>query len=127
MTAHDATRVAKWSRDSGLRLDLACNGHGSHAGPGDPLLGALVGEGDTFGWLNHTYGHRDLDHLPFSGLVSEIEDNVAWARAAGVPLEPGALATGAHTGLANLTATPPRDENAALARAQRIAGARHRL
>ena len=124
MTARDAVRVARWSRDRNLRLDLACNGHGSSARPGDPLLGALVSEGDAFGWLNHTYGHRDLDHLPFADLLSEIEHNVTWARGAGVPLEPGVLVTGAHTGLANLTATPQRRENAALAGALGAAGVR---
>jgi hypothetical protein len=124
MTARDAARAARWSRARGLRLDLACNGHGSSERPGDPLLGALLDEGATFGWLNHTYGHRDLDHLPLVGLVSEIEENVAWARGAGVPMEPATLVTGAHTGLANLAATPPREENVALAGALRVSGVR---
>jgi peptidoglycan/xylan/chitin deacetylase (PgdA/CDA1 family) len=123
MTAEDATRAANWSRARGLRLDLACNGVGSerHARRAgvtvDPLLDALLAEREVFGWINHTYEHLDLSDVPQSTIASEIERNFSWARAAGVQFEPRAVVTGEHTGLANLTATPPRAENVHLAAA----------
>ncbi|MGA2010099.1 MAG: hypothetical protein ABSH51_06150 [Solirubrobacteraceae bacterium] len=125
MTAGDAQRAADWSRSRGLRLDLACNGsgHARHATlGGDRLLSALLRERDTFGWLNHTYEHLDLDRLPFAAVCAEIERNVDWARRVGAPLETGSLVTGAHTGLANLAAAPPRPENPALAAALQARG-----
>src|ERR1700751_5113835 len=67
MSSEDVGRTARWSRSRRLRLDLACNGAGSerHAlesGLGrDSLLDALLRERDCFGWINHTFEHRDLD------------------------------------------------------------------
>jgi len=123
MSADDVSRAARWSRSRGLRLDLVCNGAGSashrvdqrHAT--DPLLDALLGERETFGWINHTYSHVDLDAVPRATIETEIERNVRWARRVGIELEPRALVTGAHTGLANLAATPPRAANPELASA----------
>jgi hypothetical protein len=123
MTADDAARAACWSRTRGLRLDLVCNGGGSgryatEAGVDrDPLLDALVRERDCFGWVNHTYGHLNLDDAPQAAIEAEIKRNSNWARQLGIELEPGALVTGEHSGLANLAATPPRGENPKLAAA----------
>jgi hypothetical protein len=128
MTEHDARYAATWGRARGVRLDLACNGSGSrrhaaaHGRAEDPLLAALLAEGDAFGWINHTYEHGDLDQLRQTEIEAEIERNLSWAIHAGVELESGALVTGAHTGLANLVATPPRAENPALAAALRSQG-----
>jgi hypothetical protein len=129
MTAGDARHAAGWVRSRGVRLDLAYNGAGSlqhSAAPGgqlDPLLVALLGERDAFGWINHTFGHGNLDELGQAEIEAEIERNFSWAAEVGIPVEPHTLITGAHTGLANLAATPPRPQNphlrAALA-AQRI-------
>jgi hypothetical protein len=128
MSAADAERAARWVRSRGLRLDLACNGAGSRdAGAigngGDPLLGSLLEHREAFGWINHTYEHRNLDTLSQAEIEAEIRDNVSWAAAAGINVEQNALVTGAHTGLANLAEDPPRPENVhlrAALRAQRI-------
>jgi hypothetical protein len=130
MTAADAVRTARWSRTTRLRLDLACNGAGSqrHAretgAPADPLLDALLAERDAFGWINHTFEHGDLDDASQATIETEIDRNLAWAAQHGIELEPDVLITGEHTGLANLTATPPRSENRNLAPALSARGIR---
>src|SRR5262249_33864437 len=76
-----------------------------------------------FGWINHTYEHLNLDGAPRATIEHEIERNLAWAARHGIELEPDVLVTGEHTGLANLSAAPPRGENPHLApalRAKRI-------
>ena len=131
MRPPDATRAAQWSRDRGLRLDLACNGAGSSGYPAisgpdsDPLLAALLVHREEFGWINHTYRHLDLDDASQAEIEAEIEGNVAWAARAGVEMDPGVLVTGAHTGLANLTEAPPRPENPHMAAALRAHGIRY--
>ena len=123
MTADDAARTARWSRTRGIRLDLACNGGGSRrylAEGGlkrDPLLDALLAERDAFGWINHTFEHRNLDEASREAIEGEIEANLEWAAEHGIEFEPQVLITGEHTGLANLAATPPRGENRNLAQA----------
>ncbi|MGH2856146.1 MAG: hypothetical protein ACRDMJ_01530, partial [Solirubrobacteraceae bacterium] len=124
MRAADAGRVAAWARTRGLRLDLACNGAGAGAG-GDPLLAALLAGGQAFGWVNHTYGHANLDRATQAEIEAEIQRNLSWAQTAGVEFEPEALVTGAHTGLANLTSSPPTDENPSLGPALRAQGIRY--
>ena len=121
MTADDAARTARWSRTRGIRLDLACNGGGSQryvcerGVDRDPLLDALLAEGDAFGWINHTFEHRNLDEASSEAIEREIEKNLEWATEHGVDFDPQVLITGEHTGLANLAATPPRAENRNLA------------
>lgn len=121
MSPDDASRAARWAHGWGLRLDLACNGGGSERNmmetgmPRDGLLDALAAQPEAFGWLNHTYGHLDLDEAPREAIEQEVGRNVQWAERAGIELEPGVLITGAHSGLANLTAVPPRGENPELA------------
>jgi hypothetical protein len=127
MTPNDAQRAASWVTARGLRLDLACNGAGSRdaGGGGDPLLGALLEHRDAFGWINHTYEHRNLDTLSQAEIEAEIADNVSWATAVGIEVEQDALVPGAHTGLANLAAEPPQPENANLRPALRALGIRY--
>jgi hypothetical protein len=128
MTADDARRAGRWARERRIRLDLVCNGGGSlgyvhEAGEPDPLLRALREQNGAFGWINHTFRHADIDVLDQPAIEAEIAENVAWAREAGISLEASALVTGAHTGLANLAARPPREENVhlrAALRAQRV-------
>jgi hypothetical protein len=125
MTADDAARTARWSRTRGVRLDLACNGGGSQRYvcergiDRDPLLDALLAERDAFGWINHTFEHRNLDEASSEAIEREIERNLEWAGEHGIEFEPQVLITGEHTGLANLAATPPRGENRNLAPALR--------
>jgi hypothetical protein len=123
MTADDAHHAAQWSRERGVRLDLVCNGAGSerHAREAgldvDPLLGALLDRRDDFGWINHTYQHMNLDLASQATIESEIARNRRWAGQVGIDLEPDAVVTGEHTGLANLTAVPAIVENPQLATA----------
>ena len=131
MTADDADHAARWSRSRGLRLDLVCNGAGSerHAREAgldaDPLLGALLSWRDDFGWINHTYEHMNLDLASRATIEAEIARNRHWAGQVGIDLEPGAVVTGGHTGLANLTAVPARAENPQLAAALAAQGIRY--
>ena len=129
MSSADAARTARWSRRRKIRLDLVFNGAGSEEFARvsdigqDPLLEALLACRETFGWINHTYRHLNLDEAPRAAIEAEIECNLAWAARNGIELEPDVLVTGEHTGLANLTASPPRRENPHLAvalRAKRI-------
>ena len=123
MTADDAHHAARWSRSRGVRLDLVCNGagserHASEAGlDADPLLGALLSRRDDFGWINHTFEHIDLDLASRATIESEIARNRCWAGQVGIDLEPGAVVTGGHSGLANLTVVPASAENPQLAAA----------
>jgi hypothetical protein len=131
MTADDAHHAARWSQSCGLRLDLVCNGAGSerHAREAgldaDPLLGALLSRRDDFGWINHTYEHTNLDLASQETIEAEIAGNRRWAGQVGIDLEPGAVVTGEHTGLANLTAEPARAENPLLAAALAAQGIRY--
>ena len=130
MTAADAERAARWVHSRGLRLDLACNGGGSrdagaNGNGGDPLLGSLLEHRDAFGWINHTYEHRNLDTLSQAQIEAEIQQNVNWAAAVGIDVEQNALVTGAHTGLANVAEDPPRAENIHLRGALRAQGIRY--
>ena len=131
MRPTDAARAADWARARGLRLDLACNGAGAGWRPVpageqlDPLLGALLAHRDAFGWINHTYRHLDLDAVSQAEIEAEVQGNVDWAADVGIDLEPGALVTGAHSGLANLAAVPPRPENPGMAAALRAQGIRY--
>jgi len=131
ITPDDVTHAARWSRSRGLRLDLVCNGAGSQryareAGvDADPLLCALLARRNEFGWINHTYEHRNLDHASCATIEAEISRNRSWASRVGIDLEPGALITGEHSGLANLAAVPPRGENPQLAVALAAQGIRY--
>ena len=131
MTAADATHAASWSQARGLRLDLVCNGGGSEGylrrqgTPVDPLLRKLVADRETFGWINHTYDHANLDDASTPEIEAQIERNVSWARDQGLELEPGALVTGEHSGLANLAATPPHCGNPQLDAALQSSGIRY--
>ncbi|MBV9682671.1 MAG: hypothetical protein JO046_12820, partial [Solirubrobacterales bacterium] len=108
ISADDVAEAARWSRARRLRLDMVCNGGGSEryqAAAGlaaDPALDALVKERETFGWINHTYSHGNLDEAPRTTIEAEIERNSDWARRTGIELEPDALVTGEHSGLANV-------------------------
>jgi hypothetical protein len=130
MTADDAHHAARWSRSRGLRLDLVCNGAGSerHAREAgldaDPLLRALLSRRDDFGWINHTYEHMNLDLASRATIEAEIAHNRRWAGQVGIDLEPDAVVTGEHTGLANLTAMPASAENPQLATALAAQGIR---
>ncbi|MBE2319508.1 hypothetical protein DVA67_026310 [Solirubrobacter sp. CPCC 204708] len=102
MTPADVDRAIGWSRGRGLRLDMVFNGGGSE--PGDPLAAYFrdnAGVRAAFGYINHTDTHANLDCSTSSFIRDQIRDNVAFARANGLPLDPTELVTGEHSGLAN--------------------------
>ncbi|HEV7772214.1 MAG TPA: hypothetical protein VGO48_02860 [Conexibacter sp.] len=107
MTPGDVATAVAWSRATGLRLDSLYNGGGSvgyaaeHGGR-DPLLSAFQANRTTFGWVNHTYDHPNLDCSARGFIVDQIEANTRWARSRGFAVNAGELVTGEHSGLANL-------------------------
>lgn len=112
MTSEDVTEAVEWSRRTGLRLDMVFNGGGSveyreaHEGS-DPLLTAFRENASTFGWINHTYDHPNLDCSTHDYIEGEIESNLRWAREAGLTTSATELVTGEHSGLANLVPGNP--------------------
>jgi hypothetical protein len=112
MTPTDVATAVAWSRATGVRLDNLYNGGGSVAyaaehGNSDPLLTAMQANRATFGWVNHTYDHPNLDCSARGFIVDEIVDNTAWARSRGFSVNAGELVTGEHSGLANLIPGSP--------------------
>ncbi|HEX4804463.1 MAG TPA: hypothetical protein VFU94_01065 [Conexibacter sp.] len=125
MNAEDATSAVEWSRARGLRLDMVFNGGGSveyraEHGGSDPLLTAFRERASTFGWIDHTYDHPNLDCSTRVFIEEEIDRNVTWAREAGFTVRAGELVTGEHSGLANLipgnpgTIDPPELDEASV-------------
>src|SRR5262249_38994737 len=112
MTAEDVTHAVNWSRATGVRIDNVYNGGGSVAyaaehARSDPLLTAFQANKTTFGWINHTYDHPNLDCSARGLIAEENEQNVRWARRAGFAVNGGELVTGEHSGLANLVPGNP--------------------
>jgi len=112
MSSEDATAAVEWSNSRRLRLDMVFNGGGSveyraEHGGSDALLTTLRERAATFGWINHTYDHPNLDCSTQRFIEDEIGDNVTWAREAGLTLDDGELVTGEHSGLANLVPGNP--------------------
>ncbi|MCW2527543.1 MAG: hypothetical protein JWM76_2403 [Pseudonocardiales bacterium] len=105
MTPEDVRACVAWSERNRVRLDLAYNGWGSvtalMASSTDPLTDELVENAESFNWLNHTFGHLNLDDVSAEEARDEIKRNVDWAAANRVPVQVGALVTGAHSGLDN--------------------------
>jgi hypothetical protein len=107
MTPADVDKAIAWSRASGLRLTFAFNGGGSDAataaGGVDPLTDKFADPNvrGAFDYVNHTYDHPNLDCSSASFITSQITRNRDWASAHGIPLNPGELVTGEHSGLAN--------------------------
>jgi hypothetical protein len=107
MTPTDVANAVAWSRATGVRLDSLYNGGGSveyaaEHGGSDPLLSAFQANRTTFGWVNHTYDHPNLDCSARGFIVEEIEANTRWAKSRGFAVNAGELVTGEHSGLANL-------------------------
>jgi len=97
MEAADVNRAATWSRQRDLRLDMAFNAYGRTSA----LCSAAVRSKGSFGWINHTYSHTSFDGLPAGIMEDEIRQNLRWAEAHGIELDPRELITGAHSGLSN--------------------------
>lgn len=136
MTPTDVNAAVKWSQQTGFRLDFAYNAYGSDEyatenGGQDPLKTAFLANKTRFNWINHTYSHlflgcvQDFTVLPWqcatvngvtqwfsqAAIQSEISQNVAWAQANGLPINPSELVTGEHSGLAVLPQQPTDNPN----------------
>lgn len=101
----DVDAAARWSADQGVRLDFAYNGWGAVAAimdrSADALTERLISSAAAFNWVNHTFGHLDLDHATAQQIDDEIVQNLTWARENGVDVPADTLVTGAHSGLLN--------------------------
>ena len=100
MTREDVEAAVRWSRTTGLRLDMCFNGHGAQQP--DDLTTALLEHESQFGWINHTFSHITLDAVDPETLRAEIRRNVEFARAAGLKVDETELVTGNHSGLGNV-------------------------
>jgi hypothetical protein len=107
MVPADVDFLLAWQNSTGVKLDLVFNGGGSdeypddHNGAADPLAPTLLANKSAFRWINHTYDHPNLDTVSTATISNEILDNVNWAQAHGIPIDPAELVTGEHSGLHN--------------------------
>ena len=92
-----------------MRLDFAFNGGGSALLTGarrrrdERSAGrvAIQGNKAAFGFINHTFEHPNLDCSTAPFITKQVNDNVAWADAHGIPIDASEVVTGEHSGLAN--------------------------
>jgi hypothetical protein len=132
----DVTFAANWAKEHNFRIDMLFNGGGSEQyaaehGP-DLLLAAFQANKSSFGWVNHTWDHPNIDVgcATQSYIEAELNQNNSWsasalgltqlkeATAAFGNNNPGVIVTGEHSGLANLIpgnpgAVDPPDLNTA--------------
>ncbi len=86
-TPTDVEYAANWSAQNKFRIDMLFNGGGSvqyQAEHGsDPLLTAFQKDKNSFGWINHTWDHPNLDVgcASQSYIEAELNQNNAGARA----------------------------------------------
>src|SRR3954451_11266960 len=109
MSPADLAQAAAWSKAHGLRLDFAYNGGGSAlwmeqtATTTDPLVTALADPAlrGSFGFINHTYEHPNLDCATAPFITRQLTTNVAWGLTHQLPVDPTDAVTGEHSGLPN--------------------------
>ena len=99
MTPADVVRAASWQRSSGMRLDLAFNGAAAPLYP--QLASALIQNRRSFGWINHTFTHLNLDTVDTATSSAEIAQNVQFGKQNRLPFSPSEIVTGEHSGLNN--------------------------
>ncbi len=112
MTPDDVERAATWSDRQDFRLDLAVNGVGStvenvHS---HRLCQTLRSHVDDFGWINHTFSHRDFDDLSAEEITTEVARNIEWAEVNGFPIDERELVTGENKGLGNPEIVDPLED-----------------
>jgi hypothetical protein len=121
----DVEFAAKWSKENNFRIDMLFNGQGTEAyraeHGSDPLLAALRNAKNSFGWISHTWDHRDLDVSCATQrfIEAEFNQNNIWASSTLGLTEstsptavlgndnPSVIVTGEHSGLANLIPGSP--------------------
>lgn len=144
MTAADVAYEVNWQQANAFKLTMLFNGGGSDdqvaATGSDPLLTAWqANSGSVLEWLNHTYSHEFLGceqnlttipwscetdatgndlWVPQSDIVSQVQQNVSWARNKGLAIHADELVTGEHSGLATLPQQPADNPNLGPALAQ---------
>ncbi len=105
MTPDDVAYAVDWQAANDLRFTLMFNGFASDEAVAengsDPLTDALIADRSSFRWVNHTYEALDLDAASAPVIRGEIENNLAFAAAHGIALDPHELVTDSHSGLAN--------------------------
>jgi hypothetical protein len=114
MTPSDVDQARAWSKARGIRLDFAYNGGGSElykqaeAEAGRPASDPLANKfadpevRNSFGYINHTYDHPNVDCSTASFITKELRDNQAWANSHDLPVSsPSETITGEHSGVAN--------------------------
>ncbi|MBA2517720.1 MAG: hypothetical protein H0V22_10485 [Solirubrobacterales bacterium] len=120
MTAADVTRLVNWQNANGFRLDMLFNGGGSvDAGASDPLTSAFLKKKQQFRWVNHTFGHPNIDGPPtltLAEIVATIRDNQQWATRNKLPnFDRSELVTGEHSGIGTTNPYKAPNPNMALA------------
>jgi hypothetical protein len=136
----DVEYAANWAALNKFRIDMLFNGGGStqyaEEHGTDPLLTAFAAHKSSFGWVNHTWDHPNIDIncATQSYIEAELNQNNSWATTAlGLTASkeptaaygndnPSVIVTGEHSGLANLIpgnpgAVDPPDLDAAEAAA----------
>jgi len=114
----DVSSAVTWSAENHFRIDNLFNGGGNAT---SALVAEFQKQKAAFGWVSHTWDHPSLDDgcatQPY--IQSEISQNLAWAEgtlgltvtsdpsATLGAVDPGALVTGEHSGLANLVPGNP--------------------
>lgn len=137
MTPADVTAAVEWQRRSGIKLDQYFNAFGSDvfrqtSGGTDPLMDAFLANKSEFRWANHTWSHlylgceRDFSVIPWrcvknadgstkwvtkARILDEIQKNLDWARAKGIPVNKTELLSGEHSGMRILPQQPEDNPN----------------
>ncbi|HKP63079.1 MAG TPA: hypothetical protein VJV78_40360 [Polyangiales bacterium] len=140
MTPADVDYAIAWQTSNNFKFDMVYNGAG-HAemlmvAGAYPLGTRLIQAKSSFRWVNHTYTHmylgciQDFSTVPFhcatdgagkilwttyADVDAEIDQNIAFATAQGLPITRGELVTGEHSGLRRTPQEPSDNPNLATA------------
>ncbi|MFF2145551.1 hypothetical protein [Kitasatospora sp. NPDC058190] len=137
MTPADVTATVAWQQQNNYTLDFLFNGgpsldYAAADGGTDPLTTALLANKNSFWWLNHTYQHpflgcvQNFTVIPWkcqtdsTGAIqyvdqatvnSQIQQNIQFGQANGLPFRPGELVAGEHSGTVMLPQQPNDNPN----------------
>ncbi|MFE3505645.1 hypothetical protein [Kitasatospora sp. NPDC059160] len=137
MTPADVSATVAWEQQNGYTLDFLFNGgpsldYADANGGTDPLTTALLANKNSFMWLDHTYQHpflgcvQNFTVIPWkcqtdsTGAVqyvdqatvnSQIQQNIQFGQANGLPFRPGELVAGEHSGTVMLPQQPADNPN----------------
>lgn len=130
MTPDDVAASIAWQDANDFTFEMAYNAYGSDqvtTTQPDPLTDSLLASKDQFRWINHTYRHdylgclKDLTVRPWrcdteaggnltwyseAEIIAEIQTNIDWATAHGLPINPEEMVAGEHSGLQTLPQQP---------------------